>query len=145
MLKVLFVSLSLCLAAPALAIHKCEAAGKVTYSDAPCPTGTITDLGNMDGGVPATEAERAGRQAAQEKLEADHLAQERHRREASEYKERQAAARRAAAERKKCASLAQRRKWSEEDAARAAGKSLETARRKARHMAEKYELECGKA
>ena len=90
------------------------------------------------------EVNKAKSQNEQEKIKSKHLENARHKREEKdEAKERQIA-RAARTKKKKCASLAQKEKWSIEDTANATGRRLETAKRKARRIAEKIELECGK-
>lgn len=127
--------------APALAAYKCESGGKISYGDEPCRSGTTVALPEPPGGDDAAQAKM---RAAREKREAERLENARHKREAAEEKLRTRIAKADAARRKKCQSLAMSRKWSEEDAAAATGKSAEKAKRKARRKAEQYEAECGK-
>jgi len=126
--------------APAMAIYKCEAGGKITYSDEACPGGRAVDIQN--GGKPV--ASDAGQRAAREKSELERLQQARRKEEAANQKEQAKIAKADAATHKKCATLAMRKKWGEEDAAAASLKSAEKAKRNARRKAEKYEAECGK-
>jgi len=135
-LSFLLVSFSM----PALAIYKCESAGTTTYSEAPCPGGKLMDLGDMPN---EADAPKSSQQTAKEKKELARLENARHKSEAAEEKVKRQAARAAAARERKCASLAQRKNWLQEDAAKASGKSAEKAKLKARRMAEKYRLECG--
>lgn len=130
------------LASPALAAYKCESAQGLTYSDTPCPGGKQVVLDQ--GSVNAADSKQALQRAAQEKKELKELESARHKREANEEKEQKKTAKQVAAQRKKCSALAQKRKWSEEDAASAPLKSTEKAKRKARRATEKYELECSK-
>ncbi len=127
---------------PALAIYKCENAGKVSYSDMPCTgnrTSTITTDHNTIGPGPAGDDARLERQ----KDELARMQRARHQREAREETAARKAAKAYAAHEKKCAALAQRKKWREEDAAMATGKKVARARLLARRMGEKYQLECG--
>ena len=140
-LRVLLPAALVSAAIPAFAIYKCEAGAKVTYSDSACVSGQSTDLGN-----PATRPDNtahARRELAQQKAEVKRLENARHKQEAQQDKLRKAAARTEAARQKKCASLARRKKWADEDAATATGKSRESARRKARRANEVYGSECG--
>jgi hypothetical protein len=126
---------------PAFAIYKCESGAKVTYSDTACIGSQSTDLGN-----PATRSDNASqirRELAQQKAEVKQLETARHKQEAQQEKLRKTALRTEAARQKKCASLARRKKWADEDAAAATGKSREKARRKARRAEEVYDSECG--
>lgn len=127
--------------APALAVYKCEIDGKVVYRDSPCAGGKELDI---DAAPAKNGSVSTQEQLARDKAKAARLESERHRREAREAREQNLAARRAAARQKKCDSLALRTKWAEDDAIKASGKAAERARIKARHAAEKYELECGK-
>jgi hypothetical protein len=135
-LSFLLVSFSM----PALAIYKCESAGAVTYSEAPCPGGKLMDIDNKPS---EGDAAKSAQQTAKDKKELARLESARHKSEAAEEKVKRQAARAAAARERKCASLAQRKKWLLEDAAKAAGKAADKAKLKARRMAEKYQLECG--
>jgi hypothetical protein len=102
---------------------------------------TINDKANAS----ASDASQAERQLAREKNELKQLENARHKHEAKDEKRQRQAERYDAAMRKKCASLAQRKKWSEEDAAKGGTiNSIEKAKTKARRIAEQYELECGK-
>ncbi len=141
-LRALLLSLLLAAAAPAFAAYKCEANGKTLYSDTPCTAGKTIELEEK---VTVTAADRA---LAQERLAKDKASvarqkKERLKREAAEKKLAQAAAKKTAAKQAKCATLAQRVKWSEEDAEQATGKSIPKAKKKARRMNEKYTLQCG--
>ena len=151
MLRILTFSTFLALSMPAFAIYKCEADGNVTYSDTGCAKGKMIDMREKPvpadatkAGIAQANADRARQKAEQEKKEAKRLEAQRHKSEAKDDKEQKQAARSAEAKRKKCASLAMRKKWTEEDAANTTGKSAAKAKLKARRATEKYELECGK-
>lgn len=140
MLRILLIFSLASFSAPSWAIYKCESGGATLYTEAPCPGGKSMHL--SDSGNPA-DAAQAQQQTAKEKKELARLETARHKREAIEEKEQERASRAAGARQKKCASLAQRKKWMMEDAANATGKSAAKANLKVRRMAEKYELECG--
>jgi hypothetical protein len=145
MLRIVLLSLLVLICAPALAVYKCESGGTITYSDEPCRGGKVLELdGPASGKTPASSAASAEHQAALDKREARRLEKERHQREAIESKEQQRVAYVNATRQKRCASLALQKKWSEEDAATATGRSADRAMRKAQRSAEKYEAECGK-
>jgi hypothetical protein len=133
--------LSLLFSLPVFAAYKCESDGKTTYSDIPCPSGKQIEISGKST-IDEQNAERAKQQVKQERAELARLEKERHKREAAEEKQTRIAARNAATKANRCATLAQRVKWSEEDAAHTAGKSAEKAKRKARRAAESYELQC---
>jgi hypothetical protein len=125
----------------ALAVYRCEHAGGTTYSDAPCPGGRKVEL---TGRVAVSEADAAlaKQRLQQNKAEVARIERERGQREAAAGKQRQAMARKAAAGKAKCATLARRLRWAEEDASRAVGKAAGKAGIKARRMAEQYDAEC---
>jgi hypothetical protein len=144
MRTILMLSLLASMSSPALALYKCEANGKTSYSDEPCSAGATRMDISPNTKVSPPDAANASRQAAREKAELKRLENEREKREAQEHKEREKLARTVALKQKKCNALALQKKWSEEDAAAATGKSVEHARRNARRKAEKYQMECGK-
>ncbi len=134
--RILLFSLFFSFCAPALAVYKCESDGKVGYSETPCPDGQLLDLNTS---VRDADAAQAKQQITADKKKLANMENTRHKREAIEER----AARVQAAKYKKCAALAQRKKWALEDAASASGKSSAKARRNAQRLSEKYELECG--
>jgi type IV secretory pathway VirB10-like protein len=142
MLRIMLLCLLAFFAAPALAIYKCDSQGKVSYGDEPCPGGQALNIG----GTPPANADTAvaEKRTAQEKTRVKRLENERHKREAQDEKELQRAAHAAAAKQKKCALLARRQKWANEDAAAATGKSSAKARLKARRVAEQFDTDCRK-
>jgi hypothetical protein len=134
----LLIALLLSWATPSFAIYKCASGGKVVYSDTACANGKILDIN----AAPPAHPDAAIRRASQEKQQAERLESIRHKREALEEKEQKRAARADAAHQKKCDTLARRQKWAEEDAASAAGRKGEAARRKSRRAGEEYLAEC---
>lgn len=139
MLRGLITALLLSCSIPSFAIYKCEAGGKVSYSDVECGGGKTLDVSITPGVNPTEDSKRA----LQEKRQLEQLQKARHKREAKEDKERQQAARADASKQKKCATLGRRQKWADEDAAAAKGKASDAARRKASRIAEEYLAECG--
>lgn len=129
---------SFLLASPALAIYKCQSDHGTIYSDTPCPNAKVLDINSA---APA-DPDNARHQAAQEKKSLKQLEDARHKSERIEEKDRQRAARAQATVRKTCAKLALRKKWADEDAASATGKSADKARRKARRVEEQFQAEC---
>jgi sRNA-binding protein len=127
----------------ASAAYRCEANGRVIYSDAPCPGGRQVDLNLTPGGsLSEKEAGKSREQLKQNKKELERLRKERHKREAVEEKEQKKAAREQAKKRKRCDNLAMRKKWAEDDARASVGKASERARLKASRLAEQYAMEC---
>lgn len=139
MLRGLLTGLLLSCSIPSFAIYKCEADGKVNYSDVECSGGKTVDVRITPGASPTEGSNRA----LQEKQQLEQLQNARHKREAKEDKERKQAAKAAASHQKKCASLERRQKWADEDATAAKGKTRDAARRKARRIAEEVQAECG--
>ena len=136
--KALVAALLLSLAMPAFAIYKCESNGKTIYRNLPCAGGQKLDLDDVSGADAGGPA-----RLARERAEVKRLESARHKREAQEEKQRAKAARVYAAKQKKCATLARRAKWAEEDAETAGMKAKERARRKARRAEESYRTTCG--
>ncbi len=133
----LFASL-LCCSVPALAIYKCEAGGKMTYSDSPCAGGKVLDID----GAPAADAQRAAEQAARDKKTLKRLEDQQRKQTAKDKQALQRSAKAEANRQKKCTSLERRQRWAAEDAAHATGKSAERAKQKARRAVEAYEDAC---
>lgn len=132
-------------AIPALGINKCESAGKIIYSDQPCPAGSIARPADIHTvAVDTASAEAAAKRAASDKAELNRIESERNKQAAASQKSREQALRSREREVKRCNALAQRVKWAEEDAAAASAKSSSKARAKARRLAERYESECRK-
>jgi hypothetical protein len=126
------------LSTPAFAVYKCEANGKITYSDMPCNGEKMFDISHST----TDNSANAKQQLAQEKKLLTQLEKERHKREAQEAREQQRAAKVYASKQKNCAQLARRKKWADEDVASATGKSAEKVKRKARRLSEQYDAEC---
>jgi len=140
MRHLLLLPLLAAFAIPASAAYKCEANGKITYSDLPCPNAKLVKL---DDPVAPEEASSAQRRAAQDKTELQGLAYERHKQEAIADKEQRRLARLTSTKQKRCTSLMQRKKWADEDLAAASGRTMAASKRKAHRAAEKLALECG--
>ncbi|RJF98879.1 DUF4124 domain-containing protein [Noviherbaspirillum saxi] len=132
-------ALFLCLSNPALAVYRCEADGKVSYSDIACPSARQLDIKASSAGPTPTDKKRL----AEEKKFVERAEKARHKEEAAEEKARQRAARQRLAQDKKCDALARRQRWASEDVSAATQKSAEKARRKASRVNEQYEAECG--
>ena len=138
----LLLALLMSCSAPALALYKCGADGKITYSDLPCTNGKT--LGTLAASA-AAEAGDSQQRLAADKAEAHSLEQARHQREDKEERIQRQAARAAASQHRKCQWLALHQGWAQEDARQAACKATEKARLKARRSTEKYELSRGKS
>ena len=139
MLRVLLMAVIVAFSMPALAAYKCQAGGKTTYSDAPCPGGKVIDVSDP---ASASEATKIRQQTAQENKKVKQLESARHKREAIDEREQQRVAHSYAARKHKCASLAQRQGWAHEDAAKAVGKAAAKAKLRARRADEKFQLAC---
>lgn len=141
LLRSLLIGFSLSWSVPSFAIYKCEADGKVSYSDEECTGGKTLDISNA---TPADAAESQQRLDREKRL-LSRLENERQKQDARVEKERLRTAKANADQQKKCATLARRQKWADEDAALATGKSGEKARQRARRAAEQYDEACMKA
>lgn len=140
MTRYLFLLL-LSIANPASAIYKCDTQGKITYSDSPCSNSLQTQLSPVHA-VSREDIDKANRLREQEEKKLKSLESARKKIEANNQKAEQKRRREHASLQKKCAALALRVKWSEEDAVTATGKSAFKIRRAAQRHNEKYEAEC---
>ena len=144
----LSLSLSLLVAAPAWAIYKCETDGKVTYSDAACANGKTlnvdTSKGNTGMAPSQTAKDKAKDQAQAQRLEREHAKAVSQQIKAQQKTEREAARAKLVEDKqkRKCALLAQRKKWADEDVRTATVKNLEKSRRKSLRINEQYQAEC---
>jgi type IV secretory pathway VirB10-like protein len=128
-------------ASPAMAVFKCEAAGKTVYSDAPCQT-SASRMKEIEIQPPAAESSEARQRLQQEKKELERLQSVRRKQEAADQKAMQRQRRAAAARKKKCDAQALRLKWVREDAQQAMGRSREKLQQKLRRAEESYRLSC---
>lgn len=141
LLSCLLLSLA---ATPAMAINKCEANGKITYSEAPCPQGKATII-QTPAAPSAAEVNAAKRTAASEALALRKIEQENAKQAKLAQRAEQANARQAAknAQRAKvCAQLELKKRWAEQDAAKAPQKNQAKLNDKAKRLGEKWALEC---
>ena len=140
----ILLSLLMTVSLPAMAIYKCEAQGRVTYTDIPCGAAQTrlppVPLPADAAGARQQAADEHRQLAAAEKSqEAERVASERERR--SSRKDRAALA-----HQKKCALLGLERKWSAEDAAsnpHTISEKTQGLKKAARRKAERHEAECG--
>jgi len=136
----LLFGLAWCISAPVYAVYKCESGGRVSYSDLPCESGKVIKVNTAS----TADSTTARRQAASEKDKLQKLERERHKREAADEREDRKASRQQAARQKKCSKIALRQKRAQEDVAKSSGMANEKAKRKAQHITEEYEAECGR-
>ena len=133
--------LALCAAAgngAAQTVHKCTVDGKVTYTEQPCPGGTVIAVAD----APAPDKSAAA-ELKRAKQQADKLEKDRHKRDAADQREDAAASRAAAARHQKCEKLRLDKKWADEDLRRAQPQHEERARIKAQRAADKLNSSCG--
>ena len=140
----ILLSLLMAVSLPAMAIYKCEAQGRVTYSDIPCGA-TQTTLPPVPLPVDAAGArqlaadERRQLAAMAKRQETERAANERERRNSRKD-------RTALTHQKKCTLLGLERKWSAEDAASGShtvSEKTQGLKKAARRKAERHEAECG--
>ncbi|MCW5298127.1 hypothetical protein DXT88_08040 [Herbaspirillum lusitanum] len=139
----LALSLLLC-SLPAWAVYKCDSDGKVTYSDAACANGTTVAIDDARGVNSPTQTTAAKDKALRQRLDKSRAAEEKRVSRQREKQEREEARARLVAEKqkRKCAQLAQRKSWAEDDLRNAPVKTMEKARRKSQRAAENYRAEC---
>ncbi len=143
MISIAILALLTAYASAALALNKCEADGKITYTEAPCPGAKTLDTDNR----PAADIASAKQRAAKEKTDLKRIEVQRAKSEAQQARTDQAAARLAKVQDRKaakCDKLALRKQWAEEDAAKASGKTQEKAKTRAHRAGQAYTLACRK-
>lgn len=126
--------------APAWAVYKCESNGQVTYSDATCANGKTVAIDDARGIKSPTPTASAKDKAAQQRLEKSRTAEDQRAARQRDKQSREEARARLVAEKqkRKCALLAQRKTWAEEDLRNAPVKSMEKVRRKSQRATENY-------
>ena len=128
------------LLAYAQTVYKCQADGKTTYSDAPCPAGA--DASTLEApAAPPRDAAAATALRRQQK-QADALEKARLKREERDERDAARVSQAAAVQRKKCDKLKLNKRWADEDARRATGQATEAARLRAQRAGEAMSLEC---
>ena len=128
-------------AAPALAVYRCETHGGILYTDTPCTVKQVELPPPPTAADPASARRLAQKEreqlAAIEKQE-ERAQSERGRRETGRQKT-------MAAARKRCTQLSLEKKWSAEDAASSShlvSEKSEALKRHARRKAERFDAEC---
>lgn len=135
--------LLLCVCLPAHAVYRCEQKGMVSYADHPCAGGLSTDISeDVRDPVSQGDAAAARKRLQQQKRAAADIEKEKLRELKRQKTAREVSTRQAAAKEKACRPLALQKKWAEEDLSIASGKSVDSARRKAKRAAERYDLYC---
>lgn len=125
---------------PAFAVQRCEAGGKVSYSDLPCPGASTLSIDAAPPAAPDAAAADVARQ--RQAAELSRLQQLRELRERQDQRIRDLAARGAAARDKQCRTLAIQQKWREEDVRDASLKQAANARKRLRRAEERYREAC---
>jgi hypothetical protein len=139
----LLLPLLLC-SLPAWAVYKCDNDGQVTYSDAACANGKTVAIDDARGVKSPAPVAAAKDKAAQQRLDKSRAAEDKRVSRQRDKQEREEARTRLVAEKlkRKCAQLAQRKAWAEDDLRNAPVKTMEKARRKSQRAAENYRAEC---
>ena len=142
-LPLLALPLLLC-TLPAWAVYKCESNGHVTYSDAACANGKPVVIDDTRGVKNPAPVAAAKDKAVQQRLDKSRAAEDKRLTRQREKQERAEARAKLVAEKqkRKCAQLAQRKAWAEDDLRNAPVKTMEKARRKSQRAAENYRSEC---
>lgn len=120
-------------------VHKCTVDGKVTYTEQPCQAGSASVIAVPQ--APAPDPDAAA-DLQRMKKEARTLERDRHRREAADNREQQAAARAAQVHNRQCAKLRMEKKWADDEVRGALVQHLERAKTKAQRAADRLALEC---
>ncbi len=126
-------------ARPSFAVYRCDADGKISYSDRPC-----RDAATMPIDAPQASRNRpnADQQQTRQAAELARLQQLRELRERQDQRIRDLAARGAAARDKKCRALALQLRWREEDVRDAPLEKEARARKQLRRTEERYRDAC---
>jgi hypothetical protein len=129
---------------PAWAVYKCESNGQVTYSDAACANSKPVVIDDTRGVKNPAPVAAAKDKAVQQRLDKSRAAEDKRLTRQRENQERAEARAKLVAEKqkRKCAQLAQRKAWAEDDLRNAPVKTMEKARRKSQRAAENYRAEC---
>lgn len=123
-------------------LYKCSTGGRVTYASAPCDGAVVATIATP---APPAPDPAAGEQREREAALLAKLGKERAAREARDLREQRTAgrqARAAAKYRQRCARLALRKRWADQDAGRAAGFAKESLQRRAHRLGEAMAVEC---
>jgi hypothetical protein len=128
---------SIVASASAQTIYKCNADGKLSYTDRPCSRGTSTALA-----VPAAPDPETAQRLARQNVLAAQLTKRDTARAHQEELAMQRARRAASVQKIKCDRLRLRHQWAQEDARTAGVKNRDAAQVKARRQAQTFALEC---
>jgi hypothetical protein len=129
---------------PARPSFKCEAYGKVTYSDVACSGGhQLVSTDTREPAVMSADTVAANQRAGAERAQLKDLETSRHRQERVDELQNRRARSVALSQHHKCLGLALRKKWLEEDVISASARSSRKAKKKSHRLAERYALECG--
>lgn len=130
-------------ALPANAAFKCEDHGRITYTDVACPGGKLITSNDLR--VPTSvhdELLSATQRAASDKRQLSELEASRHRLERLDEQNFRRTRAATANRRHKCAGLALRKKWMEEDAEHSPMHAAGKTKKKLNRFAERVALEC---
>lgn len=132
-----------CFSLNAHAVYRCHNGSAVSYSDSPCKTGRSVDISEkvQDRVSPADATESKQRLLRQQKYLGEVNAEIRKDELAAERRKKKEAQEKARLE-KKCALLALRSKWAQEDVTVASMRTQAAAKRKAARAEERYLLSC---
>lgn len=142
----LLLACAAALPAAAQTVYRCTAPdGKISYGEIPCPDSAAAAR-TLPAPPPADPAAAAAAAAdlSRQRKQANALAKDRQKREASDAREQARNDRAAAAYRKKCARLQLHKQWADNDLKSASPKQASLASAKAGHAADQLALECPK-
>ncbi|MCU6433251.1 hypothetical protein LPB67_05600 [Undibacterium sp. Jales W-56] len=124
--------------------YKCDVNGSISYSQTPCVANAKQAIMATHQGIPPYSEQKAKEIAAQEKSEANRLAQSRHKTENKNETEMKAIAARNTKKKQQCDEQQLKIKWVKEDLANAKPKAESQARQKVKRATEKAALVCGR-
>lgn len=133
--------LALSFSSSAWAVYKCEVDGATIYRDMPCASGKESQLPQTNS-PSAAEQKKAKQDHARAKKQLAKIERNKQQVASREQKESLQREKAAAAKQAKCRNLELKKRWAEEDAAKASDKSSANANTKARRAAEQLSAEC---
>lgn len=125
-------------------VHRCESDGRITYGDVGCTDGSALVLPDNRGVLNPAQQQAGSSRTASQPLRQTADQQARRAAQLTEKRRKEEIRRQQADDKRKlkCAQLAQRKKWAEEDLQAATLKNIENARRKMQRATGLYLTQC---
>lgn len=135
--------LSLTFATDAHAAFRCQEHGWGTYTDVACPGGTIVASSDLrDRATLHADLITASQRATADQMHLKELQDARQRADRLDAQQNRRARAAASNRQTKCAALALRKKWMEEDAANTSTRNAHKSKKKLHRFDERYAMEC---